>query len=109
MRMRCARALRCAECCAGRGSVRVRGDSTHQPTLVRRLLHLGVQTRLEVLDEEHNAVGPADREEEVLPAVGVGCELAHRSGPLLELHLVRGVVAVVRVRRLRHHPEESHG
>ena len=28
---RCARALWCAECCAGRGSVRVRGDSTHQP------------------------------------------------------------------------------
>jgi len=48
---------------------------------LRRLLHLGVQTRLEVLDEEDHAVGPADREEEVLPAVRVVGEPAHRGRP----------------------------
>ena len=64
-----------------------------------------MQHRFEVLDVEHHAVSPADREVEVLPAVGVGCEPAHGSGPLLELHLVGRVVSVVRARRLRHHPE----
>ena len=81
------------------------GRFTHQPCLLRRLLHLGVQHRFEVLDVEHHAVSPADREVEVLPAVGVGCEPAHGSGPLLELHLVAWVVAIVRARRLRNHPE----
>ena len=81
---------------------------THQTALLRRLLHLGVQQRLEVLDEEDHAVGPADREEEVLLAVGVGGEAAHGIGPLLELQLVGGVVELVRARRLSHqHPEPA--
>ena len=87
------------------GSITTR---THQTALLRRLLHLGVQQRLEVLDEEDHAVGPADREEEVLLAVGVGGEAAHGIGPLLELQLVGGVVELVRARRLSHqHPEPA--
>jgi len=65
-----------------------------------------VQQTFEVLDEEHETVGPADREEEVLPAVRVVGEPAHRGRPHAELHLVGRVVDVVRARRrLRHHPE----
>ena len=81
---------------------------THQTALLRRLLHLGVQQRLEVLHEEHESVGPADCEAEVLPAVLVVGEAAHDMGPLLELHLVGRVVVVFRTRRrLRHRPENE--
>jgi len=88
-----------------RGSITTR---THQTALLRRLLHLGVQQRLEVLGEEHETVGPADREAEVLPPFGVRGEAAHDMGPFLELHLVGGVVEFFRARCLSHqHPEPA--
>ena len=99
-----ARALRCAtrQCASSK-------TFTHyKPCLLRRLLHLGVQQNFEVLHEEDHAVGPADREEEALPAVRVVGEPAHRGCPHAELHLVGRVVDVFRARRrLRHHPENE--
>ena len=97
-----AHALRCAT----RQCASSKRFTHHKPCVLRRLLHLGVQTRLEVFDEEDHGVGPADREEEALPAVRVVGEPAHRGCPHAELHLVGRVLDVVRARRrLRHHPE----
>ena len=99
-----ARALRCAT----RQCASSKRFTHYQPCLLRRLLHLGVQQTFEVLNEEHHPLGAADREEELLPAVRVGGEPAHRGRPHAELQLVGLVVDVVHARRLlRHHPENA--
>ena len=66
-----------------------------------------MQQRLEVLNEEHHAVGPADGVVEVVPAVRVPGELAQGLGPHAEFHLVGRVVVVVCARRLRHHRRKA--